>query len=111
VSGVFWIDHLRPFQRSTNAVLTSDPTASHDPTAVQAFAEAHDTPSSSTVRAPAGLRTRRIDHLLPFQPSTSIPSVPWASLVKSPTATQARFDVHDTSRSQLLTAPAGFRVR
>ena len=37
------------------------------PTAVQALAETHDTPSSSLLEAPVGFGVVSIDHLVPFQ--------------------------------------------
>jgi hypothetical protein len=77
--GVGWIDHLRPFQRSTNggSEQGSRPqsgTAVQDPTAVHPLVEVHETPFSALMvvpLAPAGLGVRWSDHFPPFQRSTN----------------------------------------
>jgi hypothetical protein len=89
------MDHLLPFQRSTSVDLLFGPP--ENPTAVQARFDVHDTASRTLPCDPGGLGLRWIAHLLPFQRSTSV-AVPYSppATAESPTAVQARLDVHDT---------------
>src|SRR5215471_4822125 len=89
-----------PFQRSasvTPAVPLKEP-----PTAVQAVADAHDTPPR--VLPCAGLGVCWIDHVVPFQRSASVPVAVLAE--ELPTAVQALADVHDTPCRGTNDAPA-----
>jgi len=81
-------DQLVPFHDSTS-VLTTSPLRSKEPTAVQAVADAHDTPSRSAAMPGVGVGT--IDQLVPFHDSTIVFSLP-----VRPTAVQADADRHDT---------------
>jgi hypothetical protein len=62
--GVGWIDHRRPFQRSTSVSVRCWLT--NDPTAVHARGEVHETPSSAALVAPAGNGTAATDHTAPI---------------------------------------------
>src|ERR1700722_14739117 len=90
--GVFWIDHVVPFQRSASVTVVVP--LEESPTAVQALADVHDTPYRKVNDAPAGLGVCWIDHLVPFQRSASVTVV--VPLEESPTAVQALADAHDT---------------
>ena len=86
-TGVFWITHLAPFQRSANcdgvsAVGDSPLVKWKVPTAVHALLDEHDTPLKSTVW-PDSLGVVCIAHLTPFHRSTS------AAPATDPTAIQA----------------------
>ncbi len=85
--GVGWIIHLCPFQSSASAPFAVLPTA------MQAFADVHDTPDSPDVECCETSAVRGIDwiaHLCPFQRSTS------GSIALSPTAVHASAEIHDT---------------
>lgn len=96
-----WIAHREPFQPSASG-LSNRGTASFEPslpTATHAFAEAHDTSLNPDVG------TRRlgvpwIDHLVPFQRSTTGTVSFERSSRESPTAVHAVADEQDTPQSQ-----------
>jgi hypothetical protein len=67
------------------------------PTATQASAPVHDTPSSSVLVAPLGLGVGWTDQVDPFQASAKVKTV--EAYVYSPTATQEFAAVHDTALS------------
>jgi hypothetical protein len=92
-----WVVQVLPFHRSAKG----DP---RPPTAVHADAELHDTAASGPPGA-GGIR----DHELPFHLSANGRILP-VEVTSVPTATQARAEVHDTPRSRLSVAPAGFGV-
>jgi hypothetical protein len=71
------------------------------PTAVQSVADTHDTPDSAVLFARFDWM---IDHLLPFQCSTSVPSAPTPA-PGAPTAVQSVADTHDTASSSLERDP------
>jgi hypothetical protein len=79
------------------------------PTAVQTVFDGHDTPSSELLPAPAGA-IGWIVHVVPFQRSASITSMPVTSL-KNPTAVQNPDEVHETPASCTELAAAGVGVR
>jgi hypothetical protein len=81
--GLGTTDHAVPFQDSTSVF--SPALDRVQPTAVQAVADTHQTPS----RTPLTFGLGTIDHLVPFHDSTSAPP-------DSPTAVQALADTHDT---------------
>jgi hypothetical protein len=100
--GVDCIDQPVPFQAAANAP------ARPWPTAVQAVADEHDTPSSWP--APVlGFGVVWIDQVVPFQRSANVPWPPPGS-EWSPTAVQAVADVHDTPLSWLADAVAGLAL-
>lgn len=77
--GVRWIDHFKPFQRSTtDEVAPRVEGALESPTATHAVADAHQTPLSWVASLARGARW--IDHLMPAQRSTN-----GAASVESPT--------------------------
>lgn len=85
------MDHLEPFQRSTNVV--KPPLV--EPTAMQNVRDVHETPMSSLDVEPRGLGVGWIDQVLPFQRSargTPLPLTP-----RSPTAVQTFVEMHDTA--------------
>ena len=73
------------------------------PTAVQAAAVAHDTPSRMLPGPGLGLGTT--DHLVPFQDSMRVAGLPEPELVEPPTAVQAAADRHCTLASVLCPDP------
>jgi hypothetical protein len=79
------------------------------PTAVQAFAELHDTLLSRLDFAPEGLGAGWMAHVVPDQDSASATWVP-AEVVSVPTAVQALDPAHETAVRTLARAPAGLRV-
>jgi hypothetical protein len=85
---VRWVDHVDPFQRSTSASISG---LSAHPTAVQALAEAHDTPEK--LPRPRTWGVGSISQLVPFQPSARV-SNPEVNSV--PTAVHDTVDTHDT---------------
>jgi hypothetical protein len=90
------MDHLEPFQRSTNVL---NPPL-NEPRAIQNIRDVHDTPISALDGEPAGLGVRWIDQPLPFQRSargTPLPLPAWA-----PTAVQTFVEMHDTALSAPL---------
>ena len=68
-------------------------------------AEVHDTPLSSLPSAPLGLLILKVDHLLPADRSLTGRNA--SPRNTPPTATQTRFDGHDTAFSQLMPAREG----
>jgi hypothetical protein len=109
--GVRSIDHLVPFHRSASITSLLARLAKYqNPTAIQDFGDAHDTPTSWLLVAPAGFGVRSIDQLLPSHRSANVASV-FARSVRNPTAVQDFLEKHDTPRRLLLVAPAGFGVR
>jgi hypothetical protein len=86
-----WMDHLVPFQRSMS-ISPERLAVLYDPTALQLLSDAHDTASRPQPAAPLGSAARSIDHLLPFQRSTSAPPLN----ATSPTAVQAVLEGQDT---------------
>ena len=87
--GAPWPRVAYPFQPSASVPLEEPPTA------VQAVADAHDTPFSMLFDPPAGLGVVWIDHLVPFQRSASVTVVVLVEVL--PTAVQALADVQDLS--------------
>jgi hypothetical protein len=67
--GVARIDHVEPFQRSANVLLELG--VEYEPTAKQLVALEHDTALRETSVAPIGVGVATIDHVDPFQRSTS----------------------------------------
>jgi hypothetical protein len=67
----------------------------HDPTAVHAIADVHDTLASELSFAPASFGIWRIDHREPLLLSTSATLAP-ARFVEDPTAMQNPLIVHET---------------
>ena len=61
-NGVRSIDHLVPFQCSTNGIGSSLDRENESPTAMQSRDEVHDTPSRSVSKACAGRGAGWIDH-------------------------------------------------
>ena len=59
--GVCWVDHVEPFQRSTNGTGSFVAGTSRQPTATQARVDVHDTPLSSVSPEFGGLGTGSID--------------------------------------------------
>jgi hypothetical protein len=89
-----WIDHVRPFQRSTNGPGCPVPTGGHPPTAMQNVLEVHDTP----VSAPRALGVGWAVQLEPFQRSARARKLPSLSMC-DPAAMQNDLDGHDTAES------------
>lgn len=98
--GVCCCDHLDPFQRS--ARVTGPVSLSISPTAVQTFANRHETPFNGAAHSALWHPTLpfgpRIDQLEPFHcsviqapDSVVLPEAEW-----EPTATHADLDVHET---------------
>ena len=65
------IDHVVPFQCSTNVVPVEN-VSYESPTALQLVVLAHDTPLRSSLNEPLGLGLVMIDQLVPFQCSTNV---------------------------------------
>jgi hypothetical protein len=93
-AGVFWIDQLVPFQRSTRVTWMPVWLVSY-PTAVHALAVVHDAPFSWLSAAPPGVAVFWIDHLEPCQTSAEVSSVP-VLLACDPTAEHAEPSGHET---------------
>ncbi len=97
--GVFWIDHLLPFQRSARVTFPIVSEAvERCPTATHAVAEVHETASRPTNPS---FGVCCIVHREPFQRSTTARNPKLLSTMPSvygppPTAVQATVDVHDT---------------
>jgi hypothetical protein len=93
----FWMLHFRPFQRSARLVggVFASPVW---PTAVQADADAHDTPLSDASSAPTGRWIRCLTHRVPLKPTaTGISGWSMAGGAgETPTAMQVVAVVHDT---------------
>ena len=68
--GVDWIDQLEPSHSSANVPELELPTA------VQAFAEVHDTADNPLSDVPAGFGLDWTDQLDPFQTSASVAACP-----------------------------------
>jgi hypothetical protein len=68
MTGLGWVDHAVPFQRSKSGLIAAPPKTS--PTAKQLVVDGHDTPSNSLREAPVGGAV--IDHAVPFQRSASV---------------------------------------
>src|SRR5947209_9752304 len=92
--GVGWIVHAAPFQASTSGAVDVDP--SEEPTAVQAVAAEHETPSSVLDVLPGGVRVAWIVQLRPSQRSASGSVTPPVDVLPKPTAVHAVADEHDT---------------
>jgi len=91
-------------------VLPFDRSAKPVPTAVHTLAEMHDTPlKRASVSVPVGFGVAWIDHAVPFHTSASV-SGDGLALLDSPTAVHAVALTHDTPRSTVSVAPAGFGV-
>jgi hypothetical protein len=101
--GTFTIDHVVPFQCSTN--LEGTPFVVDEPTAKQLVVVAHDTPFKKLSEAPAAFGLATIDHFVPSQRSVSV-RLP--ALVRlTPTAKQLVGSGHATPTSWLCELPAG----
>src|SRR5260370_20722589 len=90
--GVGWMVQRTPFQRSASG--TCPILVLYTPTAMQARADVHDTPSSSPPVDPAGCGSGTILQRKPVQRSASVRFLPTL-----PTAMQARAEAHDTANS------------
>jgi hypothetical protein len=102
--GLTTIDHLAPFQCSTNVLKTAFSEAglvAENPTAEQSVEVAHDTPTSTPSVGAAGLGLGTIDQLDPFHRSISV------AVAVLPTAKQLVAEAHDTPASPTPTSPAG----
>ena len=111
---VDWIAQLVPSQTSTKLSLGKAPGgagAPESPTAVQEVLDAHDTPASSTVDAPAGLGLACTVQLVPSQASTNESSGPPCA-ESCPTAVQEVLDTHEMPLRVLVLplAPLGSGV-
>jgi hypothetical protein len=104
---VCWIDHVVPFHRSASDPPLLGPVISM-PTAVQALADAHDTPARPLPCTPVGLGVCWIDHVVPFHRSASVTVVVLVEV--PPTAVQALADVHDTPCRRVFDPPVGLGV-
>jgi hypothetical protein len=96
--GFFAVDHLVPFQRATRVALIDVVGLNWLPTVTQFDGLVHDT-AYSRENCPAGLGLGTIDHLVPFQRSTSVLNGPLLVVLCSPTAMQNVALTHDTSCS------------
>ena len=72
---------------------------------MQNLLEVHETPKKPTSPAPGGIWTLSLVHVLPFQRTTGSPSGPHMNRpvhdwFGSPTAVQARDDVHETDTTR-----------
>jgi hypothetical protein len=105
-SGMRWMAHLRPFQRSASGMAAMSP-FTEDPTAMHFRADAHEIPVR-VLSSDARPRMRWMAHRRPFQRSASGIGEP---LVISPTAMHFRADGHETPVSTLPSALAGMRAR
>ncbi len=99
--GAGWIVQVVPFQSSAN-----DDWELLCPTAMQAFAEVHDTPYSALAALRFGLLW--IVQTTPFQNSANVTSAPRRT--ENPTAVQAFAEAHETAVSWLWSNPTGFGV-
>ena len=98
-------DQLVPFQLSTREAIT-DEVLAKEPTAKQLVVVGHDTPLKVLSAPPAGLGLATIDHVVPFQSSTS-ELLAKKLLRDEPTAKQLVVLVHDTPLNAENTAPVG----
>ena len=96
-TGVSWMTHLVPFQRSTKFP---------SPTAVQAVAEVQDTPLKSLWSTPRGRGTCWIVQVVPSQRSARVRN-PARPESKVPTAMHAEAELQATPARELSNAPAG----
>jgi hypothetical protein len=80
------------------------------PTAVHAFAEAHETANSVVVVPLVGLGVGWIVQWRPSHRSANVVSDPRPETNDEPTATQSLADVHDTAASALFGASDGLGV-
>jgi len=101
--GLPTIDHLVPFQRSTNVLLPE--VVEKKPTAKQLDVLGHVTPSRAESVAPVGFGLATIDQLVPFQCSAN---VLWPGPLAAPTAKQLVVLGHDTPFSSDSFSPVGF---
>jgi hypothetical protein len=103
------MDHLVPFHASARVTWTSELETSR-PTAVQAFADVHDTPKSWLARAtPLGFAVVSMDHEAPFHASANVTKMA-ALFVKEPAAVQLPDELQATPERALPCAPAGSGV-
>jgi len=102
--GIDWSRHLLPFQASARFTLRCVPLWIVLPTAVQAVADAQDTPLKAVLLAPVGMAVGRIRQRVPFHLSASVNDEPDKLAACEPTAVQARAEVHETAESSLMPA-------
>jgi len=74
------------------------------PTAVQAAADAQDTPLNAVLLAPVGMAVAWIRQRVPFHLSARVDDEPDKLAACEPTAVQARTEVHETAESSLMPA-------
>jgi hypothetical protein len=98
-SGVAWIAQVVPFQCSASGLIVPKPSGAEWPTAVQEWAEGHDTAASCAAPAPVGFGVGWIDHVEPFQRSASVSMSPPVG-TEYPTAVQAVSDTHEMACSR-----------
>jgi hypothetical protein len=78
-SGVGWIAHVRPFQRSAS-VRASPELSEYCPAAVHLVAEEHEIPERKLSDEPGGLGVDWIAHVRPFHRSASVDTSPALSV-------------------------------
>src|SRR6266700_78219 len=97
--GVDWIVHPTPSHRSARRYAPR--LLNENPTEVQAEDDEHDTPKSVVPCPPEGLGVRRMRHLVPSQPSASVPRS------DVPVVRQAEGEVQDTPHRDANPTPGG----
>jgi hypothetical protein len=112
--GMFWIDQLDPFHRSTS-IRPSLSLFVEYPTAMQLVLEVQDTPLRLLKTAPGALAIDWLDQLVPFQTSPKVVSAVGMTFIfptfaKAPTAVHAVLEVHITPLRLLPGSPAGVGV-
>ena len=109
--GVDRIVQVVPFQASARVtVLPPPPDGVEDPTAMQAVALAHETPTRLLSLEPATFGVGTMLQMVPFQLSASVVDVPPTGSLAVPTAMQLVGDGHEIASRLLYRPPAGFGV-
>ena len=103
-----WTRQVLPFQTSARFALVSGFLPGVLPTAMQAVADAQDTPEKVALTAPPGRMVGWIRQRVPFHLSARVNPGLDRLAACDPTAVQARPDVHETADSTLMPAPFRF---
>ena len=105
-----WTRQLVPFQASARFTPRRGVLPMAAPTAVQAVADAQDTPVKVLLAAPLGRMVCWIRQLVPFHRSAKVNPGLDRLAAWEPTAVQARPEVHETAENSLISALARFGV-
>src|SRR6516225_408372 len=97
-----WTRQLVPFQTSARFTLRLVALPITAPTAVQAVADAQDTPVKVLLAAPWGRMVAWIRQLVPFHRCAKVNPGLDRLAAREPTAVQARPEVHETAENSLM---------